>query len=73
MTYEIVDLDGGDVLAAYAKSEDALRAAREMAQIHPELVPDLAVLTIDELGLRVGAPILVGDFAPADAGGVGAD
>ena len=59
MTYEIVDLDGGDVLGHYAAHDSAIHRARVLAEESPEIAHDIAVVAIDDTGCRVGDPEFV--------------
>ena len=61
MTYEIVDLDGGDVLQTFASQDAADAAAAGLLDEHPNLQDDIVILAIDEQGRCVG------EFQPASA------
>jgi hypothetical protein len=59
MTYEIVDMDGGDVLGVYDAMDAASHRLRILVEQHPDLIGDVALVAIDERGERVGNPVFV--------------
>jgi hypothetical protein len=62
VTYEIVDLDGGDVLETFASSDAAEAAAAGLLDEDPGLQDDIVIVAIDEQGRRVD------EFLPASPG-----
>lgn len=52
-TYEIVDLDGGDVLATYTNHDDATYNALMLIIAEPQMAGDVVVMTFDENHERV--------------------
>lgn len=56
MVFELVDLDGGDVLGVYNERAAAIEDARTLIEQSPELADDVAVMTFDDDGRRVDDP-----------------
>ena len=48
MSYEILDSEHGDVLAAYDSLDEAKRALAAYLAEHPEREADLAIATVDD-------------------------
>ena len=61
MTFEIVDLDGGDVLGTFAEVASAVHRARVLVEESPEIAHDIAVVAINSKGDRVGEPFIVAE------------
>lgn len=59
MTYEIVDLDGGDVLGTFAEVASAVHRARVLIEESPEIAHDVAIVAINRKGERVGEPFMI--------------
>jgi hypothetical protein len=57
MTYEILDLKCGDVLAAYDFAELAKARLVHFVAAHPERGDDLALAKVDDTGHAVGDPV----------------
>ncbi len=55
MTWEILDTETGDVLAAYDSLDVAKQQFCRYVDDHPELTDDVAIATIDDQGCAVGA------------------
>jgi hypothetical protein len=69
MTYEVLDVEHGDVLAAYDSLEMAKERVAGFVEAHPERGDDLAIAAIDEdTGEAVGELIMAASIAdPAHA------
>lgn len=59
MYYEIVDLDGGDVLGAYVERDKAVEYAAALLEQSPELESDIAVMAFETDGRRIGEPEVI--------------
>jgi hypothetical protein len=46
-TFEVVDLDGGDVLGTYTTHREARADADALLAAHPDLEGDIVVMTFD--------------------------
>ena len=57
MTYEIVDLDSGDVLAVYPTMEQARERAQAYIEEHEDIAEDIAIIEIGANGERIGDPV----------------
>jgi hypothetical protein len=55
MTWEILDTETGDVLAAYDSFDVAKQQLCSYVDANPELSDDVAIATIDDQGCAVGA------------------
>jgi cupin superfamily acireductone dioxygenase involved in methionine salvage len=50
MTYEVVDIETGDVLSVFPSFEAAQEAACSYVDEHPHLADEIAVATVDSTG-----------------------
>jgi hypothetical protein len=66
MTYEVLDIESGDVLAAYASEEIAVARLVDYVHEHPEAADDLAVATVDDTGHAIS--MVSGEALLAHAG-----
>jgi hypothetical protein len=55
MTWEILDIESGDVIAAYDSFEVAKQKLCTYVDANPEMSDDVAIATIDDQGCAVGA------------------
>jgi hypothetical protein len=53
MTFEVLDTDSGDVLAAYSSFDKARSELMLFVDDHPERSDDLALVTVDDAGHAV--------------------
>jgi hypothetical protein len=51
VNYEVLDTERGDVLAVYTSRVDAVTALRGYLKENPELVPDMAMASVNGTGL----------------------
>jgi hypothetical protein len=53
MTFEVLDTDSGDVLAAYDSFDEARRELMSFVEDHPQRGDEIALVAIDESGHAV--------------------
>jgi hypothetical protein len=66
MTYEVVDIESGDVLAAYDSEDVAVARLVDYVHEHPEAADAPAVATVDDTGHAIG--MVSGETLLAHAG-----
>jgi hypothetical protein len=54
VTWEVLDIENGDVVAVYGSLDEAKSELAAFVENHPERCDDLAIATIDDAGHAVG-------------------
>jgi hypothetical protein len=66
MTYEVLDIESGDVLAAYDSEDVAVARLVDYVHEHPVAADELAIATVDDTGHAIN--VVSGEILLAHAG-----